>query len=167
MLQKSEGDAGFRVKRLAFFTPEEKTMEVNDAQRAYMITSTATRLLLRSPPASSETFTQDVSGASWCLRRASLRPAVFEIHLNPLQVSGVTMTVLKTSVVFENKWMATRLSVAVACPTPEGEEVVGWRLSSRSIWEETSLTDVGYLLVIKGLTSKISPVIRCLLFVSR
>lgn len=122
MWQKSEGDAAFRVKRLAFFTPEEKTMEVNDAQRAYMIANTATRLLLRSPPASSETFTQDVSGASLCLRRASLRPAAFEIDLNPPQVSGVTMTVLKTSVMFENKWMATRLNVAVACPTLEGEE---------------------------------------------
>lgn len=45
-------------------------------------------------------------------------------------------------------------------------EVVGWRLSSRSIWEEASLTNAGCSLL-KGLKSKISPVMRRLLFVSR
>lgn len=63
MLQKFAGDAGFRVKQMVFFTPEEKTMQVTDAQRTYMITNTATRLFLRSPKTSSETFTQDVSSA--------------------------------------------------------------------------------------------------------
>lgn len=35
------------------------------------------------------------------------------------------MTVLKASITFENKWMATRINAAAACPTLEGEEV-GW-----------------------------------------
>lgn len=69
MLQKFAGDAGFRVKQMVFFTPEEKTMQVTDAQRTYMITNTATRLFLRSPTTSSETFTQDVSSAFLGLQR--------------------------------------------------------------------------------------------------
>lgn len=69
MLQKPAGDAGFRVTHLVFLTPEEKTIELTDAQRTYMITNTATRLFLRSPPTSSETFPQDVSSASLGLLR--------------------------------------------------------------------------------------------------
>lgn len=69
MLQKLAGDPGFRVKQMVFFTPEEKTMQVTDAQRTYMITNTATRLFLRSPTTSSETFTQDVSSAFLGLHR--------------------------------------------------------------------------------------------------
>lgn len=67
-----------------------------------------------------------VSVCSWC-------QAAFCTDLSPLQVSGVTMTVLKTSIVFENKWMATRINAAAACPTPEGEdEEAGWGLASRA-----------------------------------
>lgn len=73
MLQRLAGDAGLRVKYLVFFTPEEKAMEVADAQRTYMITNTDTRLFLRGPTTSSETFTQDVSSASLCLQEVSLR----------------------------------------------------------------------------------------------
>lgn len=69
MLQTFAIDAGSRVKNLVFFTPEEKPMEVTNAQRTYMITNTATRLFLRSPATSSETFTQDVSGSSLGLQR--------------------------------------------------------------------------------------------------
>lgn len=69
MLQKLAGGGGLRVKYLAFFTPEKKTMKEKDAQRTYMITNTATRLFLRSPTTSSETFTQDVSSAFLGVRR--------------------------------------------------------------------------------------------------
>lgn len=34
----------------------------------------------------------------------------------------MTMTVLKTSIIFANRWMATRLDAAAACPTVEGDD---------------------------------------------
>lgn len=68
MLQKLARDVGLRVKHLVFFVPEEKTMEVAEAQKMHMITTTDTRLFLRSPTTSSETFTQEVSGTSMGLQ---------------------------------------------------------------------------------------------------
>lgn len=64
MLQKLTGDTVLRVKHLVFFVPEEKTMEVTEAQKKHMITTTDTRLFLRSPTTSSETFTQEVGSTS-------------------------------------------------------------------------------------------------------
>lgn len=62
-LQKLTIDAGFRITTLVFFTPEERIMKVAEAQRSgYGIANTATRLLLRSPKTSPETYTQIVSG---------------------------------------------------------------------------------------------------------
>lgn len=62
-LQKQPIDAGFRITTLVFFTPEEKIMKVDEAQRSgYGVANTATRLLLRSPKTSPETYTQNVSG---------------------------------------------------------------------------------------------------------
>jgi len=56
-------DAGFRIKTVVFFTPEEKMMTVTEAQRrGYGIANTPTRLVLRSPITSPETYTQHVSG---------------------------------------------------------------------------------------------------------
>uniref|UniRef100_A0A8C2ZPV2 ZP domain-containing protein n=1 Tax=Cyclopterus lumpus TaxID=8103 RepID=A0A8C2ZPV2_CYCLU len=84
-------DAGFRIKTLVFFTPEEeKTMKVTDAQgQGYGISNTPTRLVLRSPITSPETYT-------W-------------------HVAGVPMTVLKTSTIFEKKWLSTQIHAAAAC----------------------------------------------------
>lgn len=42
------------------------------------------------------------------------------------QVAGVPMTVLRTSTVFEKKWLATQIHAAAACPILEGKEHV-WR----------------------------------------
>lgn len=64
LLQKPTGDEGLGVKYMVFFTPEEKVMEVTEAQNLHMITTTPTRLFLRTSATSSETFTQDVSKAS-------------------------------------------------------------------------------------------------------
>lgn len=72
MLQTFTEDAGMSVKHLVFFTPEEKIMQVAEAQKLLMITTTATRLFLRSPTSSSNTFTQDVSNASPGLQMALL-----------------------------------------------------------------------------------------------
>lgn len=67
MLQKLPMDAGFRATKLIFFTPEEKILKVAEAwRRGYGITNTATRLFLRSPKRSPETYTQDVSGTAVC-----------------------------------------------------------------------------------------------------
>ncbi|XP_029281423.1 uncharacterized protein LOC115003673 [Cottoperca gobio] len=88
-------DAGFRITNLVFFTPKERVMKVIDAQRnGYGIANTATRLVLRSPKTSSETFTQNVA--------------------------GVPMTVLKTLTVFEKKWLVTQIAAEAACPVLEG-----------------------------------------------
>lgn len=72
MLQKPTGDAGLRIKYLVVFTPEEKIMEVTEAQNLNMITTTLTRLFLRTSTTSSETFTRDVSNASLGLQMVLL-----------------------------------------------------------------------------------------------
>lgn len=54
---------GFRIMTPVFFTPVEKMMTVAEAQRSgYGIANTATRLLLRSPTSTPETYTQNVRG---------------------------------------------------------------------------------------------------------
>uniref|UniRef100_A0A8C4F656 ZP domain-containing protein n=1 Tax=Dicentrarchus labrax TaxID=13489 RepID=A0A8C4F656_DICLA len=101
-------DAGFMMTRLIFFFPEEKIMTVAEAQRSgYWIASTASRLVLRSPKTSPETY--------------------------PQNVAGMAMTVLRTSVIFEKKWLATQIDAAVACPTLEGsvsftDDTIQWFL---------------------------------------
>ncbi|KAG8011372.1 Zona pellucida sperm-binding protein 2 [Nibea albiflora] len=93
--EKQSIDAGFRITTLIFYTPGEKLMNVVEAQRnGYGITNTATRLVLRSPKTSPETYIQNVA--------------------------AVPMTVLTTSVIFEKKWLATQIDAAIACPTLEG-----------------------------------------------
>uniref|UniRef100_A0A665WCD2 Uncharacterized LOC115038229 n=1 Tax=Echeneis naucrates TaxID=173247 RepID=A0A665WCD2_ECHNA len=85
-------DGGFRITRLKFFSPVEKTMSVTEAQRSgYGIVNSPSRLVLR-------TLCSDPT----------------------LQVAGVPMMVLKTSAIFEKKWLATQIEAAVACPILEG-----------------------------------------------
>uniref|UniRef100_A0A8D3B8A3 ZP domain-containing protein n=1 Tax=Scophthalmus maximus TaxID=52904 RepID=A0A8D3B8A3_SCOMX len=93
--EKQPVDTGFRITSLVFFTPEEKMMTVTEARRrGHGIANTPSRLVLRSPQTSPETYTQNVA--------------------------GVPMTVLQTSTIFEKKWLATRINAAAACPTLEG-----------------------------------------------
>ncbi|XP_069014802.1 uncharacterized protein [Embiotoca jacksoni] len=104
-------DPGFRIRTIVFFTPEEKIMKVAEAQRSgYGITNTPSRLLLRSPKTSPETYTQSVA--------------------------GVPMSVLKTSMIFEKKWLATQIDAAAACPILEGSvsftpKTITWYLPCR------------------------------------
>lgn len=71
--QKQPIDAGFSITTLVFFTPEEKIMKVAEAQRSgYGIANTATRLLLRSPKTSPETYTQNVSAPQFTKHQTSL-----------------------------------------------------------------------------------------------
>ncbi|XP_054475063.1 uncharacterized protein LOC129107587 [Anoplopoma fimbria] len=84
--------AGFGIKTIVFFTPEERVMKVTEAQRkGYGISTTPTRLVLRSPLTSPETNTQNVA--------------------------NVPMTVLKTLTMFEKEWM---IHAAVTCPVLDG-----------------------------------------------
>ncbi|GAA6228835.1 uncharacterized protein LOC108895975 [Lates japonicus] len=93
--EKQTIDAGFRITTIVFYTPVEKVMGVTEAQRSgYGIANTPSRLVLRSPKTTPETYTQNVA--------------------------GVHMTVLKTSTVFEKKWLATQIDAAAACPILEG-----------------------------------------------
>ncbi|XP_041661286.1 uncharacterized protein LOC121521400 isoform X2 [Cheilinus undulatus] len=93
--QAEERPIESRITTLVFYTPEERIMKVGEAQRnGYGVASTATRLLLRSPTTSPETYTQSVA--------------------------GVPMTVFKTSTVFEKKWLATQIDAAAACPILDG-----------------------------------------------
>uniref|UniRef100_A0A667XWR0 Uncharacterized LOC115356181 n=1 Tax=Myripristis murdjan TaxID=586833 RepID=A0A667XWR0_9TELE len=88
-------EAEFRMTTVVFFTPEERIMTVDQAQRrGYGVANTPTRLVLRSPTNAPETYSQDVA--------------------------GVDMMVLKTSTIFEKKWWATQIDAAAACPTVSG-----------------------------------------------
>uniref|UniRef100_A0A673BQX5 ZP domain-containing protein n=1 Tax=Sphaeramia orbicularis TaxID=375764 RepID=A0A673BQX5_9TELE len=81
-------DKGFKITKVVFFTPEERIMEVTEAQRAgYEIANTPTRLTLRSSKTAPETYIQQV----------------------------MNMIVLKTSTVFEKKWQMTQIDAAAAC----------------------------------------------------
>ncbi|KAF7662027.1 hypothetical protein LDENG_00247630 [Lucifuga dentata] len=74
-----------------FFAPEERMMKVAEAQRnGYGIANTPTRLVVRSLPNAPETYNQNVA--------------------------GVPMTVLRTSTIFEKKWLLTQIDAAAACP---------------------------------------------------
>ncbi|XP_074542014.1 uncharacterized protein LOC141802364 [Halichoeres trimaculatus] len=116
-------DSGFRITTLVFFTPEERMMKVAEARKnGYGIANTATRLFLRSPRFSSETYNQIVA--------------------------GIPMTVLKTSTVFEKKWLATQIDAAVACPNPDGsvsvsENTISWYLPQQI---DPLISDQFYLL---------------------
>lgn len=52
-----------------------------------------------------------------------------------LQVAGVPMTVLKTTTIFEKKWLTTQIHAGAACPILEGNV---WRAVNGA----TATTDV-------------------------
>uniref|UniRef100_A0A3Q3B3F3 Uncharacterized LOC108233398 n=2 Tax=Kryptolebias marmoratus TaxID=37003 RepID=A0A3Q3B3F3_KRYMA len=107
--EKQPLDAGFRMTTVVFFTPQgENAMSVVDAQKhGYGIGNTPTRLVLRSPIAAPVMYIQDVA--------------------------GIPMRVLRTSTIFEKKWLATQIDAAAACPMQEGsvfftETTITWYL---------------------------------------
>ncbi|XP_056150118.1 uncharacterized protein LOC130124794 [Lampris incognitus] len=90
-------DPGMRIKSIVFHSTvhQEVAMTVHDAQeRGYGIALTPTRLVLRSPSETHETYFEDVA--------------------------GVPMTVLRTSTFFQKKWSVTQIDAQAACPTPNG-----------------------------------------------
>ncbi|KAI4800590.1 hypothetical protein KUCAC02_009584 [Chaenocephalus aceratus] len=102
-------DAGSRIATVVFLTPEERVMQVDEAQRnGYGISITPTRLVMRSPNPSRETYTKDVA--------------------------GVPMTVLSTLIIFEK--LTTQVYAGAACPQAQGgvfftETSIRWFLPRR------------------------------------
>uniref|UniRef100_A0A3Q1IXC3 ZP domain-containing protein n=1 Tax=Anabas testudineus TaxID=64144 RepID=A0A3Q1IXC3_ANATE len=79
------------ITTLVFFTPEERIMEVKEAlNRGYGIANTPSRLVLRSPKTTPETYIQNVA--------------------------GVPMTVLKTSTIFEKNVSVSSNTIAWYLP---------------------------------------------------
>lgn len=58
--------------------------------------------------------------------------------LSPLQVAGVPMMVLRASVIFEKKWLATQIDTAAACPVQEGKENI-WRTVNQAIGQDNGI----------------------------
>ncbi|KAK2856121.1 hypothetical protein Q5P01_004856 [Channa striata] len=88
-------ESALRMTTLVFFTPEERTMKLTEALKSgYGLASAPSRIVLRSRKTTPETYIQNVA--------------------------GVPMTVLKTSTIFEQKWLATKIDAAAACPLLEG-----------------------------------------------
>ncbi|KAK0137803.1 Zona pellucida sperm-binding protein 2 [Merluccius polli] len=82
----------FQIKAVVFFSPDERPMTVTQALgRGYGVTNSPTRLVLRGSPTAPDAYYQDVA--------------------------GVPMTILKTSTIFEKKWIASQIYATVACPT--------------------------------------------------
>uniref|UniRef100_A0A7N8YKA6 Uncharacterized LOC113137211 n=1 Tax=Mastacembelus armatus TaxID=205130 RepID=A0A7N8YKA6_9TELE len=102
---------------LVFFTPEEKVMTVAKAQNSgYGIVNTPSRLVVRSPKTTPETYTQSVA--------------------------GVPMTVLKMSAIFEQKWLATQIDVTAACPMLEVTWYLPWHIDPLISSDQFKLLEV-------------------------
>ncbi|KAB5540071.1 hypothetical protein PHYPO_G00097150 [Pangasianodon hypophthalmus] len=80
------------IWRMVFYTPKEKPMMLEEVQNAgYGVSMTPTRLVLRSPYNTPETYTEDVN--------------------------GVQMEVFKVSTYFKQAWSVMIIDSAAVCPT--------------------------------------------------
>ncbi|KAK3542320.1 hypothetical protein QTP86_022482 [Hemibagrus guttatus] len=80
------------IWRMVFYTPKEKPMMLEEVREAgYGVSMTSTRLVLRSPYNTPETYTEDVN--------------------------GVQMEVFKVSTYFKQAWSVTIVDSAAVCPT--------------------------------------------------
>ncbi|KAG7316350.1 hypothetical protein KOW79_019891 [Hemibagrus wyckioides] len=80
------------IWRMVFYTPNEKPMMLEEVRNAgYGVSMTPTRLVLRSPYNTPETYTEDVN--------------------------GVQMEVFKVSTYFKQAWSVTIVDSAAVCPT--------------------------------------------------
>ncbi|KAK1796108.1 hypothetical protein P4O66_009197, partial [Electrophorus voltai] len=80
------------VWRMVFYTPKEKPMMLAEVQNAgYGVSSTPSRLVLRSPYNMPETYSQNVN--------------------------GVQMEVFRVTTYFKREWSVTMIDTAAACPT--------------------------------------------------
>lgn len=60
------------------------------------------------------------------------------------------MTVLRTSTIFEKKWLATQIDAAAVCPTLEGNEHVG-----RAVGRAAASTEVMSLIFPLGIWASV------------
>uniref|UniRef100_A0A4W6F6D0 ZP domain-containing protein n=1 Tax=Lates calcarifer TaxID=8187 RepID=A0A4W6F6D0_LATCA len=93
--QKQTIDAGFRITTIMFYIPVEKVMGVTEAQRSgYGIANTPSRLVLRSPKTTPETYTQNVAGVHMTvfLRRRGLELMTFLFDVYALCIGSVSFT---------------------------------------------------------------------------
>ncbi|XP_059354288.1 uncharacterized protein LOC132092178 [Carassius carassius] len=82
----------YNIWRMVFFTPKQKAMVLEDALRTgYSITTTRSRLVLRSGYDMPETYVENVN--------------------------GVPMNVIKVTTYFKKEWSVTMLDTVAACPT--------------------------------------------------
>ncbi|XP_043076436.1 zona pellucida protein AX 1 [Puntigrus tetrazona] len=82
----------FNIWRMVFFTPEQKPMVLEDALKAgYGITTTKSRLVLRSGYDMPETYLKNVN--------------------------GVPMKIIRLTTYFKKQWSVTMLDTVAACPT--------------------------------------------------
>ncbi|KAK2864323.1 hypothetical protein Q7C36_003477 [Tachysurus vachellii] len=80
------------IWRMVFYTPKEKPMMLDEVREAgYGVSMTSTRLVLRSPYNTPDTYTEDVN--------------------------GVQMKVFKVSTYFKKAWSVTIVDGAAVCPT--------------------------------------------------
>ncbi|XP_053737532.1 zona pellucida sperm-binding protein 2-like [Synchiropus splendidus] len=88
-------DSEYKLSKVVFYTPAERIMKLEDAQQlGYGIGNTPSRLVLRSPLSTHETYTQNVA--------------------------GVRMNVLLMSAVYRKKWLTTQIDATAVCPVAEG-----------------------------------------------
>ncbi|XP_036437925.1 zona pellucida protein AX 1 [Colossoma macropomum] len=80
------------IWKMVFYTPKEKPMMLGDVQKAgYGVSTTPTRLVVRSPYNMADTYSQNVD--------------------------GVQMEVLRVTTYFRRGWSVTLMDTAAACPT--------------------------------------------------
>ncbi|XP_055005484.1 uncharacterized protein LOC110173919 isoform X2 [Boleophthalmus pectinirostris] len=122
-------DPGFLSTTVLFLssTAEERPLLVSEVlSRGYGFSLTHSRLVLRSPVSTAETYIQ--------------------------QVSGVPMNVLRTSTLFGTKWLVSQIDAAAACPIIQGgvsfsessiRWSLPWRISPLLSTGQTTLLDLG------------------------
>lgn len=114
-LQQPSRDAGFQMTKVVFFTPRKApvAMAVGEARRrGYGIANTNSRLVLRSPKATLETYTQDVRGT--CCTPAIFPPQAE--HSGETMFSCVPSALMKwcqMAFVLFRKWVVLCDSVLV------------------------------------------------------
>ncbi|TRZ00496.1 hypothetical protein DNTS_004526 [Danionella cerebrum] len=120
----------YDIWRMVFFTPKQKAILLDDALKAgYAITTTSSRLVLRSGFDMPETYAENVT--------------------------GVPMKIIKVTTYFKKQWSVTMLDTVAACPTGGlsfTEEMITWYYPQIS--PVMSSTDVTYLAMHMGIDGK-------------
>lgn len=91
-------------------------MVLEDALKTgYGVTTTKSRLVLRSGYDMPETYVENVSGNSSATFISLLRARTKVVPA--LQVNGVPMKIIRVTTYFKRQWSVTMLDTVAACPT--------------------------------------------------